>query len=177
MENTKAPFIRLGIVVIAIGLLLYLPTREFLKMTFMLGIPFVLFLALMKRNKKYSVLWFLSIVLLIMVTGLYLYSLTTLPERIETRRIVMKGEGLVADGKYDEAIASYRQLAKVGETDKMNEKIARVEAERKAEEMVEEAKQLIAAEKDEAARKVLQQVPADTRAARQAVKLLRELDQ
>jgi hypothetical protein len=38
MENTKAPFIRLGIVVIAIGLLLYLPTREFLKMTFMLGI-------------------------------------------------------------------------------------------------------------------------------------------
>lgn len=177
MENTKAPFIRLGIVVIVIGLLLYLPTREFLKMTFMLGIPFVLFLALMKRNKKYSVLWFLSIVLLIMVTGLYLYSLTTLPERIETRRIVMKGEGLVADGKYDEAIASYRQLAKVGETDKMNEKIARVEAERKAEEMVEEAKQLIAAEKDEAARKVLQQVPADTRAARQAVKLLRELDQ
>lgn len=177
MENTKAPFIRFGIVVIVIGLLLYLPTREFLKMTFMLGIPFVLFLALMKRNKKYSVLWFLSIVLLIMVTGLYLYSLTTLPERIETRRIVMKGEGLVADGKYDEAIASYRQLAKVGETDKMNEKIARVEAERKAEEMVEEAKQLIAAEKDEAARKVLQQVPADTRAARQAVKLLRELDQ
>lgn len=176
MENTKAPFIRLGIVVIAIGLLLYLPTREFLKMTFMLGIPFVLFLVLMKRNKKYSVLWFLSIVLLLMVTGLYLYSLTTLPERIETRRIVMKGEGLLADGKYDEAIANYRQLGKIGETDKMNEKIARVEAERKAEEMVEEAKQLMAAGKDKAAREVLQQVPADTRAAQQAVKLLREID-
>ncbi len=176
MENTKAPFIRLGIVVIAIGLLLYLPTREFLKMTFMLGIPFVLFLVLMKRNKKYSVLWFLSIVLLLMVTGLYLYSLTTLPERIETRRIVMKGEGLLADGKYDEAIANYRQLGKIGETDKMNEKIARVEAERKAEEMVEEAKQLMAAGKDKAAREVLQQVPADTRAAQQAVKLMREID-
>lgn len=176
MENTKAPFIRLGIVVIAIGLLLYLPTREFLKMTFMLGIPFVLFLVLMKRNKKYSVLWFLSIVLLLMVTGLYLYSLTTLPERIETRRIVMKGEGLLADGKYDEAIANYRQLGKIGETDKMNEKIARVEAERKAEEMVEEAKQLMAAGKDKAAREVLQQVSADTRAAQQAVKLMREID-
>jgi hypothetical protein len=32
--------------------------------------------------------------------------------RIETRRIVMKGEGLLADGKYDEAIANYRQLGK-----------------------------------------------------------------
>jgi F0F1-type ATP synthase membrane subunit b/b' len=58
----------------------------------------------------------------------------------------------------------------------MNEKIARVEAERKAEEMVEEAKQLMAAGKDKAAREVLQQVPADTRAAQQAVKLMREID-
>lgn len=177
MENNRAPFIRLGIAAAAIILLLYLPTREFLKMTFILGIPFVLFLALMRRNVKYSFLWFVSVLLLLGVTGLYIYSLTTLPDRIETRKILMNGESLLADGKYDEAIEQYRQLEQTGETNKMNDKIARVVEEKNAEASVETARQLMAEGQYDAAQDILQGVPADTRAAQQAVKLMREIKQ
>ncbi|HNX29853.1 MAG TPA: hypothetical protein PKN87_10665 [Syntrophomonadaceae bacterium] len=176
MESSKAPLIRVGGTIIIIALLLYMPTREFLKMTFILGIPFVLFLVLMKKNKKYSFLWLVAVVCLFLVAGFYIYSLTTLPERIETRHIIITGEGLIADGKYDEAVANYRQLEKIGEIDKMNKKIARVEAEREADNLVEEARILIEAGNDEAAREVLLKIPSDTRAAQEAVKLLRELN-
>lgn len=177
MENNRAPFIRLGIAAAIIALLMYPPTREFLKMTFILGIPFVLFLALMNRNKKYSFLWLVSVVALLAVTGLYIYTLTTLPERVETRRILMTGERLLAEGKYDEAIKQYRQLEKVGQTSRMNDKVDRVMVEKAADESIETARQLIAEGKYDAAREVLQQVPTDTRAAQQAVKLMREIKQ
>ncbi|MDD3895378.1 MAG: hypothetical protein PHU36_10250, partial [Syntrophomonadaceae bacterium] len=101
MEKSKAPFIRVGGFIIIVALLLYLPTREFLKMTFMLGMPLVLFLVVMKKNNKYSPLWIMSALVIILITGVYVYSLTTLPDRIETRRIVIEGEVLLADGKFD----------------------------------------------------------------------------
>lgn len=176
MENSKAPFIRVGSFIIIVLLLLYLPTREFLKMTFMLGMPLVLFLVVMKKNNKYSPLWIMSALVIILITGVYVYSLTTLPERIETRRIVIEGEVLLADGKFDEAVANYRKLEQTGEINKMNDKIAVVEAEKAGRSLIEEAELLIADGKNDAAREVLQKVPTDTRAAQEAVKMLRALN-
>lgn len=177
MSDPRGPLIRVGSVIIIAALLLYLPTREFLKMTFMLGIPFVLFLVLMKKNYKHSPLWILSIIGLVLTVGFYFYSLTTLPDRIETRRIIMDGERLLADEKYDEAIANYRRLEHTGELDKMNDRIARAEAEKEGKRLIREANEWIAAGDHVKAREILEEVPAETWASQEAAKLLRTIDQ
>ena len=42
MNPRLAPFLRVGGLAVLVLMLLYLPTREFLKVTFMLGIPWSL---------------------------------------------------------------------------------------------------------------------------------------
>lgn len=175
MSDPRGPFIRAASLIIIAALLLYLPTREFLKVTFILGIPFILFAALMKRNVRYSPLWIVSALGLLLVAGFYFYTLSYLPERIETRRIIMDGERLLAEEKYDEAEANYRKLGPMGEINKMNDKISRVESEKLGKELVGEARELMAAGDQEKARETLQKVPSDTRAAQEAVKMLRTL--
>lgn len=177
MSDPRGPLIRVGSVIIIVALLLYLPTREFLKMTFMLGIPFVLFLVLMKKNYRYSPLWTLSILGLVLTAGFYFYSLTTLPDRIETRRIIMEGERLLADEKYDEAIANYRKLEQTGEIDKMNDRLSRAEAEKEGNRLIQEANEWIAAGDNEKAREILEEVPAETWAAQEAAELMRAMNQ
>ena len=41
MDTWKGPYIRVGLVALVIALLAWMPTREFLKLTFMVGIPFI----------------------------------------------------------------------------------------------------------------------------------------
>ena len=50
MNPRLAPFIRVGGLIVLVLMLFHLPTREFLKVTFMLGIPFVFALAFMKKS-------------------------------------------------------------------------------------------------------------------------------
>jgi hypothetical protein len=100
----------LAFIIIIVTALLYMPTREFLKITFMLGIPFIFLLGINLRQQRRGVIWFLSTGLLLVVVGAYGYLLIDLPERIEVRRIISTGGALVAEGSYDEAIMEYRKL-------------------------------------------------------------------
>jgi len=70
MDSRKVPFIRLFLVAAVLAMLFYMPTREFLKITFMLGIPFIFLLGYMMRQKKYSITWITaSIVLIVILAG------------------------------------------------------------------------------------------------------------
>lgn len=102
--------------------------------------------------------------------------LTDLPERIETRKIISEGAVLVAEGKYDQAISLYRELEKIGRTEKMQDKIAEAQKEKKAALILNEAKSLLQKGNKEEALQKITSIPEGTRAAREAHKLLKELE-
>jgi len=98
-----------------------------------------------------------------------------LPERIEIRRIISEGGALVAEGRYDEAIKEYKQLENLGRIEKMNDKIVKVEKEKKASDLLDQAKKLIEEGDVKQAREVLDSIPANTRASREAARLKKSI--
>ena len=166
---------RILLIAAVIAMLYFMPTREFLKTTFMLGMPFIVALAIMRKRPRYSFLWIVALLALLGIAGGYVYLLTQLPERIETRRIISEGGSLVAEGKFDKAIDEYKKLEKLGKPEKMKEKIAIAEQEKRAAAMLQEAQDLIAAGEKEKAKKLLESIPDNTRAAVQAKRLQKKL--
>lgn len=172
MITWKGPYVRVGLVILVIILLAWMPSREFLKLTFMVGIPFIFTLGFMVKRRRYSVPWLVSLVLLIGILIGYGYLLSDLPERIETNRIVRQGASLVAEGKYDEAIKEYQRMEGLGRNEKMKEKIEAAKQEKHASKDLDHAQRLIKEGKPAEAKKILESIPADTRAGREAQDLL-----
>ncbi len=171
MNGLRSPVVRLLILVALIVMIFSMPAREFLKVTFIMGIPAIILLGLMSKRPRWSPGWIISCVLLLGVVGAYAYLLTGLPDRIETRRIISEGGALVAEGKYDQAIAEYRKLEKLGKEEAMQERINTARQEKLAAEKLNQAQDLLRrGERDEAI-KVLDGIPGNTRAGRQAEKL------
>jgi hypothetical protein len=88
----------------------------------MLGIPFVFILGFMIKKPRYSLVWNICALALLAVVGLYGYRLIHLPERVQEREIVSSGAALVAEGKYDEAIAQFEKLGELGKPVEMQQK-------------------------------------------------------
>lgn len=176
MSEKKAPFIRLLIAGIIVAMIFSLPLREFLKTTFLLGIPFVFVLGMMVKKRKYSLAWNLSLVVLVVIVGFYGYLLTNLPERIETREIIRTGSGLIAECKYDQAITEFKKLEALGKMEKMEKKIEEARTEQKGAQLLDQARELIEQGEDVQAIKVLESIPPGTRASREAVKLSKSLN-
>ncbi len=101
--------------------------------------------------------------------------LTDLPERIETNRIISEGATLVAEAKYEQAISRYQELEKLGRSEKMHKKIAEARREEAAFNLLTEAKELLQEGNQEAAIKKLNSIPDNTRAAREAQHILKDL--
>ena len=171
----RSPFFRLGIAAAIILMIFSLPAREFLKLTFMFGMPFVVFLHFAVHKPKFSLIRIISIIALVGITGGYIYMLTDLPERIETNRIVSEGAALVAEGKYEEAIARYQQLEKLDRSQKMHKKIAEAKREQAASNLLSEARTLLQEGKQAVAIKKLNSIPDNTRAAREAQHILKDI--
>ena len=176
MTVNKAPYIRVFILLVAVVMLFFAPTREFLKITFFLGIPFLLFYVLMSRQIRYSLRWFLCGILVLGVIGLYGYMLVQLPQRVEVREIIREGGTLVAEGKYDQAIEEYQRLEKLGQTEKMEEKINLARQEQQAAWQLEEARQKLVQGDQEAARQIIANIEPGTRAAVEARDLRKRLE-
>lgn len=175
MNNNRNPYIRVPIAIAIIVMLFFLPTREFLKMTFILGIPFIFVLGYMIKQPRYSWSWNLCAVILLAVTGIYVYGLIHLPERVEVHYIVANGAGLVAEGKYDEAIALYERLDDLGQPDRMVKEIDKAQHEKEAHLQLDQAQDLIANGQVEEARQVLDGIATDTRAGIEAQKITKKL--
>ena len=168
MSNKRNPYIRVPLV-IAVGVMLYfMPTREFLKTTFIIGIPFIFLLGYLVRKPRYTWTWNLCALGMLAVLGLYGYNLVHLPERIQVHEIISSGAALVAEGQYDEAIAKYEQLDELGKTERMKEKIAEAQTEKDAHLQLDRARQLIDGGNNEEALQVIESIPPNTRVAREA---------
>lgn len=175
MNIPRNPYIRVPLAMAFLIMLYFRPTREFLKTTFMLGIPFIFLLGYMVKQPRNSWRWKISALGIILVLGLYGYELVHLPARIQVRTIITNGAGLVAEGKYDEAIAGYQQLGELGETATMEKKIAGAELEKDAHLQLEYARELIDQGNMGEARKIIEALPPGTRAAHEAGALLKNL--
>lgn len=175
MKFLKSPWIRLMLLIVLVASLFYLPTREFLKVTGMLGIPAVFLAGFMHKQKKHSVKWGMAALCLVALGGVYVYSLVNLPERIEVRRIIAAGSVLIQQGQYDRAIAEYSKLDKLGKAEKMQTKIEDVEREKKAQRDLELAKQMVKSGDYEEARKLIEAIPRKTRAGGEAARLLKSI--
>lgn len=171
----RSPFFRVGIAAAIILMIFSLPAREFLKLTFMFGMPFMVFLHFAVHKPKLSLIRIISIIALVGITGGYVYMLTDLPERIETNRIISEGATLVAEGKYEEAINRYQELEKLGRSEKMHKKIAEARREETASNSLAQAKKLLQEGNQTAAIKKLKSIPDNTRAAREAQHILKDL--
>lgn len=172
MPILQNPFIRLPVFIVFIAALLYMPTREFLKITFMMGIPFILLLGFNMRQQRWGFKWCLSACLLLVVAGAYGYLLTDLPERTEIRRIISVGAALEAEGNYDQALKEYSKLGDLGRFDKMRDKSAQAEEEKQAALSLEKGKELLEKGADAEAMKVLESIPGHTRAGQKAGKII-----
>lgn len=175
MNNKKNPYIRVPLVILAGVMLYFMPTREFLKLTCLLGIPFIFLLGFMVKQPRYSWKWYILAAGLLVILGVYGYYLVHLPERIQVREIITSGATLVANGQYDEAIAKYEQLEKLGKPEKMEEKIMEAQTEKEAHQQLETACQQIEIGNTEEAREILAGIPSNTRAGQEARKLLKSL--
>ncbi len=177
MNPNLIPFIRVGAFIALAAMLLYLPTREFLKTTFMLGIPFIFILAFMKKTRRYSLPWITAIILAVVTVGGYIYMLTDLPQRIATHQIVIDGTALLTDGEYEAAADKFSELEQYGDINTMDEKLALVEKEKDAAFLLEQAKVLVQSGEKDQALVLLESVPSDTRAHKEAAGLIKTLEE
>ena len=129
----------------------------------MLGIPFIFIMGFMVKKPRYSLVWNVCAAVLLVIIGTYGYYLIHLPERIQVREIVTSGAALVANGQYDEAIAKFEQLEKLGKPEEMKEKILEAQTEKDAHQQLEKARQQIDVGNIDEARKIIEELPPSTR--------------
>lgn len=175
MNAQARPFFRLALLIAVLAMLYFLPTREFLKVTLWMAVPAIFILGYMRKTRPYSVTWIISLALLVVIAVGYGYMLVDLPDRIETRRIIMEGSQLVNEGRYDEAIALYQRLGDVGREEKMKEKIETARTEAEASQILEQARLLYKEGKTQQALELIEDIPPGTRAAVEAGNLKKEI--
>jgi len=175
VSKERNPYIRVPLAIAFIAMLFFMPTREFLKATFLLGIPFVFILGFMVKRRRYSWAWNLAALLLLGVVVVYGYTLIHLPERIQVHRIVSNGAGLVAEGRFDEAIAEYEKLNNLGQEERMQKEIAEAQKEKDARQQLVQAQELLNSGNQEEALRILEAIPAETRAGLEATKIRQDL--
>lgn len=176
MDKKRNPYIRVPLVIAAGVMLYFMPTREFLKLTFLLGIPFIFIMGFMVKKPRYSLGWNVCVAGLLVLLGVYGYYLIHLPERIQVREIITSGATLVANGQYDEAIAKFERLESLGKAEQMKEKIMEAQTEKDAHQQLEKARQQIEVGNKEEAQKIIEELPPKTRAAQEAKQLLKTID-
>lgn len=176
MNKKRNPYIRVPLVIGIAIMLYFMPTREFLKLTFLLGIPFIFLMGFMVKKPRYSLGWIVCAAGLVFLLGVYGYYLIHLPERIQVREIVTSGATLVANGQYDEAIAKFEKLESLGKSEEMKEKIMEAQTEKEAHLQLEKARQQIEVGNQEEARKIMEELPPNTRAAQEAKQLLKSIE-
>ncbi len=174
MATSKQIALRWALLLFLVGMLAYLPTREFLKITVLLGAPFVLVLGFMLKKRPYSLPYIISILLLVVIVAGYGFMLYGLPGRIQSKQIITQGTKLISQKRYEEAKERFRDLESLGRSKDMRQLIEMAEREALADQMLSQARELYQGGKQEQALDLLEAVPEGTQAAGQANKLKKE---
>ena len=101
--------------------------------------------------------------------------LSGLPQRIAVHQIEMDANILMTEGRFDEAREKFSQLEPYLSPENLNVKYSQVDKDKEAALKVEEARELMEAGKKDQARQLLESVPSDSMAQREAARLLKNL--
>lgn len=142
-----------------VGMLFSIPTREFLKITVLIGAPAMVAWGYWRNYRPYTAPWILLLILLLGLLAGYGYMMTRLPERIVVKTIQQQGDVLLTQGKYDQAIDRYRQLGSHGEKDVMDRKIRLVQLQKQFELNYAHAVRLYDSGQQKAAVRELRKIP------------------
>ncbi len=165
----------LGIVLI-IALFIYDPTREFIKITALIGMPALVIWAYQKRFERLSVPWILCALVLVGLAVGYGFMLQDLPDKVGWRGAQRQGDVYLSAGQYDRAISQYKEMAKYGKEAKAEGKIREALEQKKFDKRYREAKQLAAENKYAEARRLLEGIPGTAVVYPQAHKLMKEIE-
>lgn len=160
--------------VVSLGLVFHY-VFEFLKATFFVGIVFIPVLGFWVRRLRFSAAWIVSGLVLLGLLILYGRLLINLPIKAQARHIVSEGGALVAEEKYDQAIEEYRKLEGLGKAEEMQSLLQNAYREKEAAADLEQARQLAAIGRKQEALDVLNRIPKNTRAAKEADALRKSL--
>lgn len=155
-------------------MLFYLPTREFLKFTVLLGVPFIIVIRYMASKRPYSFPYIVSLIVLLGIISGYGFLLYSLPERVEAKQIIQEGSKLVGQKRYDEAIEHFRGLESLGRGEDMQQFILMTEKEALADQLLSQAIAFHEKGQNQEALEMLEAVPDGTRSSGQARKLKKE---
>lgn len=174
MEN---PRVR-GLVVLAavVALFAYTPTRFFIKLTVVFGIPFILLFGWWRRLRRFSIGWILVGLALGGLLGLYGVQVYAFPERLKVKEITREGDVLLAQGKYDQAINKYREMEKL-DADKAEKKVAVAREQKKFYNTYREARELAERGDKERAVKLLGTIPPTAHVHSEAQRLLSRIEE
>lgn len=164
------------LVAVVIALCLYTPTRFFIKFTVLFGLPFLLLLAWWRRLKRFSPVWFLASLALVGLLVAYGLEMAEFPQKLKEKEITMQGDVLLAQGKYDEAIAKYEEMEKIS-PEKAREKMAVAVQQKRYSEDYLKAKRLFEQGKKEEAKHLLSSIPSTARVHAQARDLMRQIEE
>ncbi len=175
VEKRPSPVLVLCLLGMAVGLFLYTPTRFFIKFTVLFGLPFLLLLAWWRRLKRFSLPWILASVGMIALLTVYGLQMAEFPQKLRVKEITMQGDVLLAQGKYDEAIAKYGEMKNI-DPEKADEKIEAVQQQKRYHEDYLRAEKLAKEGKDKEAQRILKSIPATARVYPEARDILRRLE-
>ncbi|MGE5544845.1 MAG: tetratricopeptide repeat protein [Bacillota bacterium] len=170
---------RLLVVVVllaAVALFVYTPTREFIKTTVLLGMPALVVWSYHRRFKRFSWTWWASSLILLALIAGYVFMLLGLPEKIAVKNIEREAGIYLTQGKYDQAIEKYRELEHYDRKDRMERKIGEAEKQKGYDASYRQARKMAAEGNYTEARRLLEEIPLEAIVYPQARELLRELE-
>jgi len=176
MAREPSPVLFLLLLAVVIALCIYTPTRFFIKFTVLFGLPFLLLLAWWRRLKRFSPAWILASLGMIVLLTVYGLEMAEFPQKLRVKEITMQGDVLLAQGKYDEAVAKYKEMEKI-DPEKAREKMAVALQQKRYREDYLKAKKLVEQGKKEEAKRLLSSIPSTARVHSEARDLLRRLEE
>ncbi|MDH7498192.1 MAG: hypothetical protein QHH05_07095, partial [Syntrophomonadaceae bacterium] len=166
----------LAVVALLVALLAYTPTRFFIKLTVLCGLPFLVIFAKWRQQRRFSPAWLgmgLCLALLLAVYGVQVFAF---PERLQVKELTRQGDLLLAAGEYDQAIRTYRQMEPLA-PEKAAEKVAVAEQQREYQRLYQRALVLLQQGEEAQARALLARIPRSARVYGRAQDLMEGMDQ
>lgn len=154
----------------------YHPTRELVKATVLIGMPALLIGSYWRRLPRYSWGWWSLLVVLGGLLVGYGFMLQGLPEKVAVKEIVQQGDVYLADGQYDKAIETYRELGRYQKQDKMERKIKEALIQKGYAADYEKALALVKEHRYNEAQRILRTIPRQAVIYSHASDLLKDIE-
>ncbi|MGI6487521.1 MAG: hypothetical protein GX964_05520 [Syntrophomonadaceae bacterium] len=173
------PRVRVLVGLLAIGVIValfnYTPARFFLKMTVLIGLPFILLFLWWRRQPRFGIAWIVGVLVMGLLLGAYGMMMYSFPEQLQVKEIKKEGDILLAQGQYDRALDKYREIEPLNQKEAAK-KMAEAREQKQFHETYLRARELAEQGEKEKARQVLKSIPRSAHVYSEAHKFLSQME-